>query len=176
MPFLIAALGIALTVYFFVIRARNAAHVAGDLMDMAGDVRAAARRFGFKRKTNVHPVETIEDPRLAIAAIATGFLEMDDLPTKDQREALRGSLRQQFGINDAEAEEMTILGHWFVSECGGAEPAINRLVRKLLKLQGRDGFQPLLEVVNATVSAGSGGLNDKQRRALEEIKRAFRVT
>ncbi|MFK7940855.1 MAG: hypothetical protein AB8B82_15850 [Roseovarius sp.] len=176
MPFIIAALGIALTVYFFVVRARNAGHMAGELVDMASDVKAAARRFGFKRRTNVHPVDTIEDPRLAIGAIATAFLEMDDLPTKNQRDALHRSLRQQFDLDAEAAQEITVLGHWFVSECGGAQPAIDRLSRKLVKLQGRDAFEPLLHVVNAMLSAGSDGLNDTQRQALDDVKRNFRIT
>ncbi len=176
MPILIAALGIAISVYVFVIRTRNAAHVATDLVDMASDVKAAARRFGFKRKTNVHPVETIEDPKLAIGAIATAFVEMDDLPTKDQRNGLAEALKHQFHLGDSAAQEVTVMGHWFVSECGGAEPAITRLSRKLMKLQGKEAFQPLLEVINATVSAGSGELNGKQRRALDDIKRSFRIT
>lgn len=176
MPFIIAALGILATVVYFVMRARNAAHVAGELADMANDVRLAARRFGFRRKTNLHPVETIEDPKLAIGAIATAFLELDDLPTKEQRGALEGAMRQVFDLGQQGAQEVTVLGHWFVSECGGAEQAVTRLARKLFKLQGKEAFQPLLEVVNATVSAGSGGLNPAQKSALDEIKRAFRIS
>lgn len=176
MPFILAALGIALSVYFFVIRARNAGHMAGELVDMASDVKAAARRFGFKRRTNVHPVDTIKDPRLAIGAIATAFLEMDDLPTKEQRSALSQAMRQKFDLDAEAPQEVTVLGHWFVSECGGVQPAIDRLSRKLVKLQGADGFEPLLYVINATASAGSSGLNDAQRSALSDIKRNFRIT
>ena len=176
MPFIIAALGAAVAIYFFVIRARNAAHMATELADVANDVRLAARRFGFRRQTNVHPVETIEDAKLAIGAIATAFLEMDDLPTKDQREALNAALRGQYGLDADAAQEITVLGHWFVSECGGAQTAVPRLTRKLYKLLGSEGFQPLLEIVNATVAAGSGGLNTKQTEALDEIKRAFRIS
>ena len=91
MPFFIAALGALIAIYFFFVRARNVGHMAGDLVDTAQDVRLAARRFGFRRKTNVHPVETIEDPRLAVGAIATAFVELDDLPTKEQRDALHGA-------------------------------------------------------------------------------------
>ena len=176
MHILVGILGIAAAVYFFVIRARNAAHVAQDVVEMAGDVRAAARRFGFKRKTNVHPVETIEEPNLAIAAIATAFVEMDDLPTKEQRDALDQALRDHLDMDAATSQEATILGHWFVSECHGPETAVPRLSRKLFKINGKDSFEALLSVVNASVVAGSGELNPKQREALDDIRRAFRVT
>jgi hypothetical protein len=39
-------------------RARNAAHVASDVVDMAETVLGAARRFGFRRKADRHPVES----------------------------------------------------------------------------------------------------------------------
>lgn len=176
MHIILGVLGIAAAVYFFFLRARNAADVAHDVAGMANDVRLAARRFGFKRRTNVHPVETIEEPNLAIAAIATAFVEMDDLPTKEQRDALNASLQAQLGMDGQTAQEATILGHWFVSECHGPETAVPRLSRKLFKLDGKNGFEPLLGVVNAAISAGSGELNEKQRDALDDIRKAFRVT
>ena len=175
MHIILGLIGLATAVYFIVIRARNAAHVATDVADMANDVRLAARRFGFKRKTNVHPVETIDDPNLAIAAIATAFVEMDDLPTKDQRDALEAALQGTLNMSAQDTHEALILGHWFVSECHGPETAVPRLARKLTKLDAQSSFEPLLSVVTATAKAGSGDLNAKQREALDDIRRAFRI-
>ena len=83
---------------------------------------------------NVHPVESIEDPRLAIAAIANAFIEPDDLPTAEHRQLLQVQLRSKLRADADEAEEMEVLGRWFMSECGGADPAIARLSRKLYKI------------------------------------------
>ncbi|WP_371223021.1 hypothetical protein [Roseovarius sp. 2305UL8-3] len=176
MHIIIAAIGLLTAIYVLFIRTRNAGHVAADLTDMANDVRLAARRFGFKRQTNIHPVETIEDPKLAVGAIATAFLELDDLPTREQRDALQYALRDTYDLGHQPAEEMTILGHWFVSECGGAEQAVTRLARKLYKLDGANSFDPLLSILNTTMSAGSGALNRAQGSALDEVKRAFRIS
>lgn len=87
-----AILGIIGAAYFWTQRARNARDMLGDVGDMANDVRLAARRFGFTRKMNVHPVESIEDPRLAIA---NAFIELDDLPTAEQRQLLQVQLRSK---------------------------------------------------------------------------------
>jgi hypothetical protein len=54
-------------------RARNAANVATDLVDMAQDVMGAARRFGFRRKANTHPVDSLEDTKVAMAALGISF-------------------------------------------------------------------------------------------------------
>lgn len=172
MPVLIALLGIAVTAYIWAQRASNARDVLGDVSDMANDVRLAARRFGFKRNTNIHPVESIEDPRLAIAAIATAFLELDDLPTVEDRKRLTVQLRANLRASEDDAQEVEILGRWFMAECGGAEPAIARISRKLYKLGGAEQMEPLMAVLKgATVTE----LTQKQRDALEDITRAMRV-
>ncbi|WGW03276.1 hypothetical protein [Tropicibacter oceani] len=175
MPFIIAALGALAAFYFFVIRARNAQHMASEVLDAANDVRLAARRFGFRRQANVHPVETIEEPGIAIAALGNAFVELDDLPSKDQRDALVIALAKHGQMPSDEAQELTVLGRWLMNECGSPDQAVPRLARKLYKLQGADGFTPLLETVQAIVKAGSGTLSGKQKEALDDIRRIYRI-
>ena len=172
MPFIIALLGIIGAAYFWANRARNARDMMGEVADMANDVRLAARRFGFTRKMNVHPVESIEDPRLAIASIAAAFIELDDLPTAEQRQLLIVQLRSKLRADAEEAEEMGVLGRWFMNECGGAEQAIARISRKLYKLGGAEQMEPLMDLLKASVS---NDLSARQRDALEDITRAMRV-
>ncbi len=178
MPILIAILGILSAAAYYIFRVRNAADAAGDLMDMANDVRLAARRFGFKRKTNIHPVEAIEDSSIAIAGIASAFLELDDLPTSDQRSALVRSMRDVLNLSAQDADELSILGRWMVADCGTPDAAISRLSRKLVRLSGQESLTPLLAIVNGTLTGGESGtgLNAKQRDALDDVKRAFRIS
>lgn len=171
MPLLIALLGIAGAAYFWAQRARNARDMLGEVGDMANDVRLAARRFGFSRKMDVHPVESIEDPRLAIASIATAFIELDDLPTADQRKLLLVQLRSRLRADEEEAVEMEVLGRWFMNECGGAEPAITRVSRKLYKLGGAQQLDPLLDILKGAVP---GDLSHRQQDAVDDIHRALR--
>ena len=172
MPIVLALIGAATAFYFLVIRVRNAADIATDVADMANDVRLAARRFGFRRRTNLHPVESIEDPNLAISAIALSFLELNDLPTQEQRNAMIVQSQSVLGVGKTDAEEMMVLGRWFMSECGGPDAAISRISRKLYKMDP-SGFDPLMRLVKAVLP--DEGLNDKQREALDDIKRAFRI-
>jgi hypothetical protein len=110
---------------------------------------------------------------LAIATIATAFIELDDLPTADQRQHLAVQLRAKLRADADEAQEMEVLGRWFLTECGGADAAIARVSRKLYKLGGADQMEPLMEVLKASVTGDS--LSDRQREALEDITRAMRV-
>lgn len=173
MPVLIALAGAAVAFYFLVLRARNGAHIATEIADMANDVRLAARRFGFKGQTNIHPVESIDRPDLAIMAAAQSFLELGDLPTQEQRNALLVQAQSTLGATEAEAEEMMVLGRWLMNACISPDAAVTRITRKLYKLGGSDGFEPLMALIGAVVPPA--GLNDKQIDALEDIKRAFRI-
>lgn len=174
MPILLALISAATVAYFWFNRARNTVDIAGDLANAANDVRLAARRFGFRRRANIHPVESIEDPDVAVAALAAAFLELDELPTSEQRMALESGLSRSLTLPQKDAAELTVLGHWFVGECGTPGQAVARISRKLFKLNGGDSFEPLMDILGAIAAAGNG-LSDNQKDALEDVKRAFRI-
>ncbi|WIY25486.1 hypothetical protein [Parasedimentitalea psychrophila] len=172
MPLLIAIIGIAAAVYFFLNRARNAALMAGDLVDVAKDVKLAARRFGFRRQANMHPVESVEDRNLAIAALAIAFQELNGKPGRDQGDKLICQLQRQLGMDSDAAEDAAILGRWLVSQCGGTEAALARLSRKVYRLGGAETLQPLMDIVNGSLSGN--GLSPRQKDAMEGLRSAFR--
>jgi len=175
MHIIAAVLALVAGVYFFVIRARNAAAMTNELADVAGDVMAAARRFGFRRKYNTHPTESIEDPRIAIAGIADAFLQLDGMPTQDLRDGLQVELQREFQIDRKEAEELMVLGMWMINESQGAQPAITRLSKVLYKLSGTGAVTPLLTVVQNTLLSGGKDLSERQREALHDVKRALHI-
>ncbi|MDH5452473.1 MAG: hypothetical protein OEY05_12190 [Paracoccaceae bacterium] len=176
MPVLIGLLGVIAVAFFWVTRMRQAAEMTHELANVAGDVMAAARRLGFRRRTNTHPVESIEEPALGIGALAQAFLELGGLPTEEQQDALIKSVQIHTGQSLQDAEETLILGRWLINQCNGPEPAIERLARKLAKLDRVGSFDPLMSVLNDIAHASrTGALSDKQLDALTEIARYFKV-
>lgn len=175
MHILIAAAGIAAAVYFFILRARNASEVATELMDVANDVRLAARRFGFQRRTNVHPVESIEDDKVAIAAAAFAFLHIDATPTREEIDGLSKALDDCFPLTRAEADELLVLARWLTDQCNSPEAAVSRLSRKLYKLSGKPAVGPMMEVLQAMMQNAEIEMTDRKRDALEDISRALHV-
>lgn len=175
MPLLIALLGLISIVGIWIWRMRAAADTVHDLLDVANDIRLAARRFGFRRTQNRHPVEDIEDPNIAIAALAVSFLELDDYPSQDEKAALMRALSQELNISASDAEEISVLGRWLMTQCGSAESAIDRLARKLYKLDGAQSFHPLMAILKAVLGAADSPMNGKQKTALEDIQTAFRI-
>lgn len=177
MPYLVALFGLIVGAYFWVQRARTAAQATQDLAGVAQDVMAAARRFGFRRRLNLHPVESLEDPDVAIAGAGVAFLELGGLPSAEQQDKLIASLQSHLGQSHDKAEEAAILGRWLVAESGGAGQGLERLVRRLYKMRGGQGFQPLMSVLKDVAAAGrDGAVSTRQREALEEIARLFRIT
>ncbi len=175
MPVLVGLLGLIAVAYFWVMRARNAAEMTHELAGVAGDVLAAAKRLGFRRRTNIHPVDSIEDPQLALGATALAFLELGSLPSSDDHDALLLSLQSHGGTDAKAAEETLILGRWLVSEAGGPLIGITRLAKRLAKLQGAGGLAPLMAVFNDIGTRARGGLSERQKEALQDIARIFRV-
>lgn len=174
MPIIIALVGAAAAWYFFFYRARNAAEIAVDIVDMANDVRLAARRFGFRRLTNIHPAESIEDAKVATAAVAIAFIQLDDLPTAELRARLGAALRADFVLTADETDELQVLGNWLVTQCGGAQGGVSRLGRKLYKLGGQPAFAPLIAVLKA-VFGDDANLSARQTDALADLRLIFRI-
>ena len=175
MHIIIAIIGIAISAYVWMNRAQRASHVAGDLINAAADVKNAARRFGFRRRANQPPVEGIDDPKLAIGGLAVAFLEMDDLPTAEARAKTDHALRKHLDMDGETAQEVTVLGRWFVEECQGPVQAFPRLAKKLKALDGANSFQPMMAVL-ADITAATGATpSARQSDALAQIARIFRL-
>jgi hypothetical protein len=173
MPFILALFGAAAAVYFFVIRTRNTANAAQDIVEIANDVRLAARRFGFSRQTNIHPVEQIEDARVAVAALIKAVIDENGMAPQDIHSAYLIQLQKGLQFNLSDSKEVVTLANWLIASCNGASPAISRLSRKLYKMSGSDGAIPVLGILN-TIYAETD-MSARQIDALDDIKRAMRV-
>lgn len=170
---LIALVGAA---YFWSMRARNAAQMTQELGDVASDVLSAARRFGFRRKYEQHPVDSLEDPKVAIAGIGLAFLEIGGLPSTEQHQTLARSLQSHLDLSHKDAEESLVLGRWLMTESGGPSSGLTRLTRRLRKLDAQGGFGPLMSVLGDIGQAADGKLSVQQSEALHEIGTIFRLT
>ncbi len=176
MPVLIALLGVIAGAYFWMNRAQNAANMVGELAGAAQDAMGAARRFGFRRQANKHPVDCIEEPNLAVGGLSVAFMELGGTPTNEQQQSLLVGLQSALGITLNEAEEMAVVGHWFVQECKGPQPALNRLAKRLFKLSGSDGLEPAMIAIGQLVDGSNGNTSPRQQEALADLKRIFRAT
>lgn len=175
MPFFLALFGAAVAAYFWMNRARNAASAVQDLAGVASDVMNAARRFGFRRSANVHPVESLEDGFVATAGVGIAFMELGGLPSADQQDTLIRSLQHHLNQDHDKAQEALILGRWLIAECGGAQQGLERMSRRLYKLQGHGSFDPMMMVLKDVASTNRAGMSQRQLEALEKLAVTFRL-
>ena len=173
MHIILGILGLAVAAYFLVLRARRGAEIAHDVLEVADDIRAAARRWGLRRKYNTHPVDDVDDPRIALAGVGSAFIALDDLPTADTRQKLEASLARTFDLPAKDAQELVVLGQWLVESSGGPAQSIGRITKRLIKISDTQQFGPLTAILQDTCGAELSG---RQKDALDEIKRAFRIT
>lgn len=171
MPVILGILGVLVAAYFWATRVRDAGHMASDLADMAGDVRAAARRFGFSRRANVHPAESIEDPNIAAATLAQAYVSLDGLPTTDDQAHVHVQLRRVLEVDETTAQELAIMGRWMVDQCNGPQPAVARMARKLLRLEGPAALTPTQEILQNLTDTPS----QRQQEAMHELRTVLRT-
>lgn len=177
MPALLAILGLVTVAFIWITRMRNAAEMTHEIAGVAQDVLSAARRLGFRRRLNTHPVDSVEEASLAIGALGIAFMELGGLPTAEQQDRLVASLQQHTGQSLKDAEETLILGRWLVNEAQGPQPAITRLARRLAKIDRAGALDPLMAVLtDITAMNRSGAVSARQQDALAEIARAFKVS
>ncbi|EBA12797.1 hypothetical protein [Roseobacter sp. CCS2] len=171
MPIIILILGALGGALYWWIRQnpRDAVHVAQDAVTTA---RNAPRKLAFRRQHNAHPVEGIDDPNIAICALAQAFLELDDLPTLDQRKQLTVLLRAKMRLSAKDTEEMEVLGRWLVGQCQTPDAAVSRLSRRLYKINGDVSWDLLQDVLTGLVS---DELSHAQIDAISDIKRALHI-
>lgn len=148
----------------------KAVYAAQDAVTVA---RNAPRKLAFRKQLNAHPVEGIDDARIAICALAQAFIELDDLPTKEQRERLHFLVRTKLRTTEEEAEEMEVLGRWLIGQCNDPTAAVTRLARRLNVIDGTASWDLLQDVLMELVS---GDLSQGQASAIADMKRALRLS
>jgi hypothetical protein len=145
-----------------------------EAIDVAGDVvttlRNAPRRLAFRRQTKGHPVDGIDDVRIAIGSIAQAFIELDDLPTKDQRQLLHAMLLSKLNCSEDQAQEIEVLGRWLIDQCNGASQSISRLSRRLYKIDNDSSWDVIQNILTSLVD---GELSDRQIDAINDIRIAL---
>jgi hypothetical protein len=176
MPYVLAILALVGGVYMWTMRARAASSAVQDLAGVASDVVAATRRFGFRRRYDTHPIESLEDGDVAIAGAGLSFLELAGLPSAELHAALAVSLQSHLKMDRSKAEEAMILGRWLMTESGGASAGLSRLTRRLYKLRGVESLQPLMSVLKDVAATSGGMMTAMQKDQLAEIAQIYRVS
>ena len=171
MHILLAVLAAAAGIGFWLWRIHMAARAASDLLETADDIRAAVRRFGYRRKTKGSPLDGIDDARLAAAGILAAFANMDGGLGRQEIAAIAEECRRAFHAEAAEAEQICAYGRWLVQQSANMDETVRRLARNLeSKLTGPEKEQ-LFAMIERVASIDGGTLSEGQRRTLDSLAR-----
>lgn len=142
-------IAVVLGAAYWVHRARSIREAAETLADSANDVRLAARRFGFRRKINVHPIDSIEDARIVGLSIATAMAQIERTWTREDNDTAIRQAQFAFEIGVDEATEMVVLALWLNSQSASVSDAARRLVKRLKALTGKEALPELEKLIEA---------------------------
>lgn len=174
MPLVLAALAALVGGYFWYLRYQRARDAAEMLADAASDVRHAARRFGFRRKANIHPAESVEDSRLAALSIVAAMAQMDRPWSTDLSRELTIETQRAFGVRVDEAEEMTVFAKWMSEQSSTYAEIVRRLAKQLGGLGDREIAQNLASMIETVCTKPDGDLSDDVTDALATVNRHLR--
>lgn len=168
MAFLLGALlAVVAGLIFWTSRARDAAQAGRAAAEAVGDAASALRRFGFRRKANVNPLDAEEDPRLAAVAAMASVARMEGERSAEQSAYLAETAERLFQSPPEEARDMASYGFWLSAQ---AEPeeALRRLQRNLAR---RLDDAEWLEFSAALRGAAEldGPATDRQKAALARL-------
>lgn len=165
---LISLLGLAL---FWFYRVRAASQAA----DAANDVRLTIRRLMNRREYDVHPVETIDDPRLAASGLIVAIATMDAPLSQKEIEALSTQAQHVFEVTERDALDIVSFGRWIAGECGTNQEAVRKLSKRVAKLAGAEVGSDLLRMIEHVATADGNALADDENDAIETVQRALSV-
>lgn len=174
MHILIIALAALGAVVYWIYRVRGAAQATTEIVDAAEDVRAAVRRIGYRRAAGSHPVESVEDARLAAAGMMAAIARMDGDLTVSQINALRVECRAAFRTTQREADDIAAFGRWLAGQSNDPEDALRRLGERIVKLANEEARRDLIAMMER-VAAVENGISADQRAAIDRIRRNFGV-
>lgn len=156
---LAAAFAVALGL---LIRMQSAANATRDIAEAASDTRGMFRGWAWRRKFARSPLDLVEDPREAAAAMLVMIAQSDGAITEREREAILAGMATTFGASHTEAEQLLAHGRWLSRDVTLPDEGFRRLMpllRTKLAMPERVQLVELLKAVSAaeTKTAASMG-------------------
>ena len=170
MHILLAVLGALAAVGFWYYRLQNAANGVKAISEAAMDIQAAARRFGFRQRANLHPVDSIEDARTAATTLLILVATDDGSLSAREEDAILKQVSEVFEASRSEATELFRFSRWLSEQSNNPDDMARRLIKRTLHLGGPDVLPDLKRMVTAVGQVDTGELSENTKQVLEKIK------
>jgi uncharacterized tellurite resistance protein B-like protein len=145
-----ATLGVAL---FFLWRMQQASNAVRDVADAAGEVHSLFRRWSWRRKANVSPLDLVEDPREAATAMMVIVAQTDGALTGKECAVIQAQISEHFGATSRQADELLARGRWLVQHSVDASEVFRRLAPSIRKSCSAGEREDLIAMLKAVATA-----------------------
>ena len=119
------------------------------------------------------PLQLVDDPRSAAAAIMTALAQADGAITDAEQAIIVREMTEKFGAGASAAEELLAHARWVVRDVVEVDTCFRRLLPVIEKACGPREKEQLIEMLEA-VAAVNGQPASAERLALDRIKRILR--
>ena len=153
-------------------RMHSASQAARDILDTADEARGFWRRLQWGRKVNVNPLDAIEDPREAAAAMMVVLAQSDGEMTERERTTILGLLVETFQASGAQAEEFLAHARWLARDSRDVDNCFRR-VQPLLRKKLQPGERRDLVAMLKKVAEADGKSGDIEVESIRRLERAL---
>ena len=147
---LLSALGVLL---FILYRISQAANAARDIADATGDARSPLRRWSWRRRFGANPLDGLQDPREAAAAMLAAVASADGGMSEKEMLAIKDEMTRHFEATQEQAEELLAHGRFLVRDRNDLSEIFRRLAPLLRAKCTPDERADLIEMLGNVATA-----------------------
>lgn len=164
---LLAILGVVAIILW---RLNQAAEVARNATDAIGEAQGLWRRFLWRRKANKHPLDLIEDPREAAAAMMVSIAQEDGALTAREEADIIAQMAKTFAIEGKLAQDLLAQARFATKDGGDLSSVLRRLTRPIQAKCTPDERRELMAMLRAIAGPAAQGETSEGRaiRSVEE--------
>jgi uncharacterized tellurite resistance protein B-like protein len=163
---ILAAVGvIGVIIYRLVLVAQAGRTVA----EAAGEAHKFVRRTHWRYKRDGDPLDPVDDPRVAAAAILAAVVEVRRVMNADQEAKVIVALRRAFEVSQSDAGEFLAEGRWLAKDAANLDVFMGRLTPVILAATTETERAAFADLVEDTIAAG-GPATDLQKDAVARLR------
>ena len=171
MHILALLVGLATAIGVILWRLGNAANAARDIAGAADEIGSFVRRTRFRRAAGRDPLELVDEPRLAAAAMMVATAQSDGALTERERTIILDEIRYTLNAgSDKTAEAMLAHARWLVRDKTDLETVLRKLENVIIAKCGPTERTDVVRMLHSVAHA-DGPPGDIERIAIERLER-----
>jgi uncharacterized tellurite resistance protein B-like protein len=173
MHLLLSLVAIIAAIGFWYWRARMAAQAAREASSAAKDARLFLRRIKFQRNSKEHPIDAVDDPRLAAAGVIVTIAQMDGDLSKAEIASMETEARIAFNVDEVEGGDIVAFGRWIAGQSTSPEETVRKLAKVVRAQAGPEAWPQLIAMIETVASADGRPLTERQEESLHNLRSSF---